>query len=161
MAMAPIVKNTCWRDEVDTEACARRLAARAEIADVTLELHGALGAGKTTWVRHLLRALGVTGRIKSPTYGVVEPHQGLWRGQPLSIWHFDFYRFDDPSEWLEAGLRDLFAQSGLKLVEWADKAGPQRPQADLALHIDCDAQGLRPVRAVAHTTRGSALLEAL
>ncbi len=161
VSMQPIVKNTCWRDEADTVASDRRLAACAEIADATIELHGDLGAGKTTWVRHLLRALGVPGRIKSPTYGVVEPHQGLWQGRPLSIWHFDFYRFEDPREWIEAGLRDLFVQSGLKVVEWADKAGPQRPTADLALHIDCDAQGLRQVRAVACGTRGSGLLEAL
>ena len=159
--MSPIVKNTCWRDEVDTEACARRLAARAEIADVTLELHGALGAGKTTWVRHLLRALGVTGRIKSPTYGVVEPHQGQWRGRVLDIWHFDFYRLSDPHEWAEAGLRDLFTQNGLKLVEWPAQAGADRPRADLALHIDCTEEGLRRIRAQAQSDVGLRLLEAL
>jgi tRNA threonylcarbamoyladenosine biosynthesis protein TsaE len=59
-------------------------------------------------VRHLLRALGVPGRIKSPTYAVVEPYElpGL---APLSIRHFDFYRFNDPREWEDAGFRDIFA----------------------------------------------------
>ena len=161
VAIEPIVKNTCWRDEADTENSARRLAERAEIADAIVELHGDLGAGKTTWVRHLLRALGVSGRIKSPTYGVVEPHQGRWQDRALPIWHFDFYRLDDPHEWIEAGLRDIFVQAGLKLVEWPEKAGSQRPLADLSLHIACDAQGLRQVRALAQTPRGLPLLEAL
>ena len=161
VAIEPIVKNTSWRDETDTEASARRLARQAEIADAIVELHGDLGAGKTTWVRHLLRALGVSGRIKSPSYGVVEPHQGQCQGQAMSIWHFDFYRFADPREWIEAGLRDLFVQPGLKLVEWPEKAGPQRPLADLALHIHCDEEGLREVRALAQSPKGLTLLEAL
>ena len=83
-----------WRGEPDTEAFAAALAAamRADpaLANVYIELHGDLGAGKTTLVRHLLRALGVAGRIKSPTYAVVEPHEA----GDLAIWHFDFYRFD-------------------------------------------------------------------
>ena len=161
VAIEPIVKNTCWRDEADTQVCAQRVAACAEVTDATIELHGDLGAGKTTWVRHLLRALGVSGRIKSPTYGVVEPHEGQWQGRPLPIWHFDFYRLDDPQEWVEAGLRDVFVQAGLKLVEWPDKAGAQRPVADLALHIQCDEAGQRQVRAEALGARGRAMLEAL
>ena len=76
MATQPIVKNLNWTSEHDTQACAQRLAQAPLVANATIELHGDLGAGKTTWVRHLLRALGVSGRIKSPTYGVVEPHQG-------------------------------------------------------------------------------------
>jgi hypothetical protein len=82
-----------------------------------IELHGDLGAGKTTLVRHLLRALGVQGRVKSPTYAVVEPHEV----PGLAIWHFDFYRFTDPREWEDAGFRDVFASPGLKLAEWPRK----------------------------------------
>ena len=88
---API--HLAWRE--DTAAFAQRLAAQPCWPTPLVTLHGDLGAGKTTLVRHLLRALGVQGRIKSPTYAVVEPP----RGPGLHIWHFDFYRFDDPREW--------------------------------------------------------------
>ncbi len=158
--MKPIVKNTCWLTEDDTRESAQRLARVPQVRNAIIELHGDLGAGKTTWVRHLLRALGVHGRIKSPTYGVVEPHQGQADGDPVAIWHFDFYRLQDPREWREAGLRDLFVQTGLKLVEWPSQAGAERPRADLALHIACDDDGLRHVRAEAGSACGLALLEA-
>ena len=94
-------------------------------------MQGPLGAGKTTFVRHLLRALGVEGRIKSPTYTVMEPYQA----PGLEIAHFDFYRFNDPREWEDAGFRDVFAGPGLKLAEWPDKAAGALPTPDLALHI--------------------------
>jgi hypothetical protein len=84
-----------WHSEDDTAAFAARLAARPLLRNAFIALHGDLGAGKTS-VRHLLRALGVRGRIKSPTYAVVEPHQAP---DGLAIWHFDFYRFADPREW--------------------------------------------------------------
>lgn len=87
-----------WKDEEDTARFAVRLAAQPGLRNAFIALHGDLGAGKTTLVRHLLRALGVQGRIKSPTYAVVEPHQA----PGLNIWHFDFYRFSDPREWEDA-----------------------------------------------------------
>ena len=131
-----------WKTEDDTRAFAERLAASPALANAFIELHGDLGAGKTTLVRHLLRALGVAGRIKSPTYAVVEPHEapGLAGAPalspPLSIWHFDFYRFSDPREWEDAGFRDIFASLGLKLAEWPEKAAGVLPRADLVLRID-------------------------
>ena len=161
MATQPIVKNLHWSSEQDTQACARLMAGSTDMADAIIELHGDLGAGKTTWVRHLLRALGVQGRIKSPTYGVVEPHRGTHQGQALGIWHFDFYRLEDPREWVEAGLRDLFAQPGLKLVEWPEKAGSQRPAADLALHIECVDEQQRQVQMVGLSVKGQRMLEGL
>jgi tRNA threonylcarbamoyladenosine biosynthesis protein TsaE len=132
-----------WTDETDTAAFAQRLASCPAIAHATLALHGDLGAGKTTFVRHLLRALGVRGRIKSPTYAVVEPHSAIDcpvmpAGEPLHIWHFDFYRFTDPREWEEAGFRELFASAGLKLVEWPERAGLFMPTVDLDIHIQPD-----------------------
>jgi tRNA threonylcarbamoyladenosine biosynthesis protein TsaE len=127
-----------WAQEADTEICAARLAqalrALEPPCDALIELHGDLGAGKTTFARHLLHALGVTGRIKSPTYAVVETY--TLSGPPsLTIAHFDFYRFNDPDEWEEAGFRDLFAAPGLKLVEWPDKARGRLPPPDLVLDI--------------------------
>ncbi|MDA8519822.1 tRNA (adenosine(37)-N6)-threonylcarbamoyltransferase complex ATPase subunit type 1 TsaE [Acidovorax sp. NCPPB 4044] len=128
-----------WRSEDDTAAFARQLAGQPALADAFITLHGDLGAGKTTFVRHLLRALGVQGRIKSPTYAVVEPHEAAGR----AAWHFDFYRFSDPREWEDAGFRDIFAGPGLKIAEWPEKAAGLIPPADLAIHIEAsgDASG--------------------
>ena len=144
-----------WQGEDDTRAFAERLAARPGIADAFIALHGDLGAGKTTLVRHLLRALGAQGRIKSPTYAVVEPYE-LPR---QAAWHFDFYRFDDPREWEDAGLRDIFASPGLKLAEWPEKAAAVLPVADLDIHIALAADDMaRNVTVRANTPRGKELL---
>lgn len=146
-----------WNSEADTEAFARQLAAHPGIANAFLTLHGDLGAGKTTFVRHLLRALGVQGRIKSPTYAVVEPHEA----GGLAIWHFDFYRFSDPREWEDAGFRDLFANPGLKLAEWPEKAAGLIPLADLAIHIEAIDDSVRHAYLVAGSALGEQLLQGL
>ncbi|AOW15679.1 tRNA threonylcarbamoyladenosine biosynthesis protein TsaE [Hydrogenophaga crassostreae] len=129
-----------WASEADTRAFALQLAAHPAVLNATITLHGDLGAGKTTFVRHLLRALGVQGRVKSPTYAVVEPHEALPcpllpANEPLHIWHFDFYRFTDPREWEDAGFRELFASPGLKLVEWPERAAGHLPPIDAELHL--------------------------
>lgn len=155
----PVAAATCiqtWHSEDDTQAFATRLAAQPGLRHAFIELHGDLGAGKTTLVRHLLRALGVQGRIKSPTYAVVEPHE---TPDGLQAWHFDFYRFNDPLEWEDAGFRDVFASPGLKLAEWPEKAGALLPQADLVIHIDTQADGARRVHIHAPTPTGQALLQ--
>ena len=108
-------------------------------------------------MRHLLRALGVQGRIKSPTYAVVEPHETA----QLAIWHFDFYRFDDPREWEDAGFRDIFANPGLKLAEWPEKAAALTPPADLAIHIEAMDETERQVTLRAGTATGRSLLQGL
>ena len=146
-----------WRSEQDTEDFARRLAALPQLADAFVTLHGDLGAGKTTLVRHWLRALGVQGRIKSPTYAVVEPYQA----RDLAIWHFDFYRFDDPREWEDAGFRDIFASPGLKLAEWPQKAAAMIPAADIAILIEAIDETQRQVSLSAHTDAGCTVLKAL
>jgi tRNA threonylcarbamoyladenosine biosynthesis protein TsaE len=143
-----------WRSEDDTRAFAERLATHPALADAFVELHGELGAGKTTFVRHLLRALGVAGRIKSPTYAVVEPHEV----NGLAISHFDFYRFNDPREWEDAGFRDVFAAPGLKLAEWPEQAGALLPRADLVLRLEVQADDSRIVTITAQTARGRELL---
>lgn len=145
-----------WRDEQDTERFAQKLAALPQLRNAYATLHGDLGAGKTTLVRHWLRALGVQGRIKSPTYAVVEPHEA----GDLSIWHFDFYRFDDPREWEDAGFRDIFASPGLKLAEWPEKAAAVTPVADIAIHIEAIDDVQRQVTLKAGTPAGCTVLEA-
>lgn len=152
---ALIVKKIAWPDEVATDAFAQTLAAKPEVANALIELRGDLGAGKTTFVRYLLAALGVQGRVKSPTYAVVESYV---LGNDLTIWHFDFYRFNDPREWEEAGFRDIFASPGLKLVEWPDKAAAYLPQADLSLAIELVDDDTRQITLTAHTATGKALL---
>ena len=108
------------RREPPAQPPRERWPSRRRLRNAFIELQGALGAGKTTFARHLLRALGVTGRIKSPTYAVMEPYELPRSRRPA---HFDFYRFDDPHEWEDAGFRDVFASAGLKLAEWPEKAG--------------------------------------
>ena len=157
----PIVESTtpdtrvlAWQDEAATAAFATQLAALPEVRNAYITLHGDLGAGKTTLVRHLLRSLGVQGRIKSPTYTVVEPHET----PTLQVWHFDFYRFDDPREWEDAGFRDIFASDGLKLAEWPEKAASLTPPADLAIHIEAINETERRVTLRTSTERGRRLL---
>ena len=146
-----------WPDEAACVAFAAALAALGGLRDAFIELHGPLGAGKTTLVRHLLRALGVEGRIKSPTYTVLEPY-----ALPgLAISHFDFYRFTDPREWEDAGFREVFAAPGLKLAEWPDKAAGMLPRADLQVFIEALDEHEREVALHALTPRGVALLRGL
>ena len=153
----PAVASLVWRDELATELFAATLAQKAALRNAFIALHGDLGAGKTTLVRHLLRALGVQGRIKSPTYAVVEPHEA----PGIAIWHFDFYRFDDPREWEDAGFRDIFANPGLKVAEWPEKAAALTPLADLAIHIEAIDDTERKVTLHAHTPAGRSLLQGL
>jgi tRNA threonylcarbamoyladenosine biosynthesis protein TsaE len=150
----PIVETLVWHSEEDTAAFAAALALKPAIRTAFIALHGELGAGKTSFVRHLLRALGVQGRIKSPTYAVVEPHEV----PGLAIWHFDFYRFDDPREWEDAGFRDVFASPGLKLAEWPEKAAAVLPAPDLMLDLTVAADGSRHVTLTAQSPTGAALL---
>ena len=151
-----IVKNIVWLDEAATAAFAQGLARQPAIENALIELQGDLGAGKTTFVRHLLGALGVQGRIKSPTYAVVEPYTLVPSG--TNIWHFDFFRFNDPREWEEAGFRDIFASVGLKLVEWPDQAGDRLPPPDLLIAIDVLPDESRAVTLTAYTATGETLL---
>ncbi len=153
---APILETRTlhWPDEAACSAWAAALARREGLRDAYIELHGPLGAGKTTFVRHLLRALGVAGRIKSPTYAVIEPYTL----PGLAISHFDFYRFEDAREWEDAGFREVFAAPGLKLAEWPEKAAGALPLADVQLTLNPLDDGRREVTAQAFTPRGVALL---
>ena len=133
---------------------AHHLGTLPALRDATIELTGQLGAGKTTFVRHLLHALGVQGRVKSPTYAVVE----TYALPGLAIAHFDFYRFNDAREWHDAGLRELYASPGLKLAEWPEKARAQLPTPDLAITIRALDEHARELQLRAYSARGLALL---
>lgn len=118
--------------ESETEHLATAMAQYVATApNLRLYLHGDLGAGKTTFVRHLLRKLGVQGRIKSPTFALMESYDLPEVGSTSS--HFDLYRLETPEEWLESGLQEDLLSPGLKLVEWPNKAGEGLPPPDLAL----------------------------
>ena len=113
----------------DADATARAGAAMAcaLAGGMVVALHGDLGAGKTTLVRGALRALGWTGAVKSPTYSLVE----YYPFSSLYFYHFDFYRFADPSEWETAGLADCFRNDSVCLVEWPERVAGLLPRADL------------------------------
>jgi len=159
VAHPPIVKSLLWPDEAATQRFAAMLASAPALRNAFIELRGDLGAGKTTLVRHLLRSLGVTGRVKSPTYAVVEPYE-LTELQ-LNVWHFDFYRFSDPREWADAGFRDIFASAGLKLAEWPEQAVGFLPRADLIIHLQAVTEASRQVTLSAQTPLGLTLLQAV
>ena len=116
--------------EADTLGLGTALAANL-LPGTVIWLEGDLGAGKTTLVRGLLRAAGETGPVKSPTYTLVEVH--VVSG--LNFYHFDFYRFNQAEEYLDAGLDEYFSGDGVCLVEWPDKAAPYLPDADMRIEL--------------------------
>ena len=125
---APSVLNLRLADEKATRALAENLAPLLK-AGLVVWLQGDLGAGKTTLVRSLLRAHGYDGPVKSPTYSLVE----VYVVSSLYWYHFDFYRFNEPGEFEDAGLGEYFRGDGLCIVEWPEKAAGHVPPADLVL----------------------------
>ena len=141
--MNPHALTLSLPDEDATTALAERLAPllSGQVPGVPLggriHLHGDLGAGKTHFVRALLRACGVTGRIKSPSYALLESY----KVSSLYFYHLDFYRFSDPREWVDAGFRDILQDNAVVLIEWPEKAGDLLPEPDLDLHLDYCGDG--------------------
>jgi tRNA threonylcarbamoyladenosine biosynthesis protein TsaE len=120
-----------------------------------LHLQGELGTGKTTLVRGLLRALGVQGAVKSPTYTWVEPYTV----SRLDLYHFDFYRFDKKAEWLSSGLREYFRPDAVCVVEWPEHV-PSLPAPDVAIRLGYDGEARRAALD-AHSAEGEAWLASL
>ncbi|WP_243041416.1 tRNA (adenosine(37)-N6)-threonylcarbamoyltransferase complex ATPase subunit type 1 TsaE [Dyella sedimenti] len=140
----------CWElaDEAATAALAARLAGALD-EGLVVYLHGELGAGKTSFARALLTALGAGERIKSPTYSLVESY----RVQGRPAWHLDLYRIADPGELEWLGLDALSDPTALVLVEWPERGAGALPQADLVIHLGYAGTG-RVARLEARTPRG-------
>jgi len=118
-----------------TEALGAQLA-RAVTPGI-IYLNGDLGAGKTTLARGLLRALGHAGKVRSPTYTLVEPYAL----EACPVYHLDLYRLADPEELEWLGLRDMLADNALLLVEWPGRGGDFLPPADLTIDLEYAAGG--------------------
>lgn len=123
---------------------------------LVLHLRGELGAGKTTLARGLLRALGYSGRVKSPSYSLVEPYSVL----SLNLYHFDFYRFKDRSEWLNSGFREHFGPESLCLVEWPERAGDLIAPPDLEIQLQYQGEA-RSATFKPYSPQGEAWLASL
>lgn len=146
-------------DEAATLAMGARLG-RALAPGLAVWLQGDLGAGKTTLTRGLLRELGFAGRVKSPTYTLVE----LYAFPRFNLYHFDLYRFADPDEWEDAGFREYFNPGSICLVEWPDKGGGLLPEPDVAVKLDFRDGGSvdgRTVRIEGYTEAGKACVARL
>ena len=146
-------------NEAATIALGRRLAPLLK-PGMVIWLDGDLGAGKTTLVRSLLRELGYVGAVKSPTYTLVE----VYVVSSIYLYHFDFYRFSDPEEFVDAGLDEYFRDDAICLVEWPEKAAGYVPQADLVLVFRFDEKQPCPGRTVdllACSERGQVCLNTL
>ena len=138
-----MVRDLNLPDAAASEALGAALAAGVSPGRV-LHLRGDLGSGKTTVVRGVLRALGHDGKVKSPTYTLVEPYalepNGLSR---LHLYHFDFYRLKDAAEWESSGFREYFGPHAACLVEWPERVGPALGIPDLELQLDFARRGPR------------------
>jgi tRNA threonylcarbamoyladenosine biosynthesis protein TsaE len=142
-------KTFLLSSEVQTEEIARKLA-------------WAISALiKQSFTRYLLKALGHTGKVKSPTYTLCEPYQLAIDGHEFSLHHFDLYRMRYAEEWLDAGFRDTFSNPGICIVEWPEKAKGTLPASDAELHLTMNDDESRELIIKATSSNGKALLEAL
>jgi len=142
-------------EESDTLAAGAALAA-ALSPGLVIYLVGELGAGKTTFARGVLRGLGHAGKVKSPSFQLVEPYAF----SRLYLYHFDFYRFNEPKELEEAGFREYFNADTVCLVEWPEKAAGHVPPADMSVTLRLQGQG-RLLEIDADTEAGRRCLEKL
>lgn len=147
--------NSDLPDERATLALGAAMAA-CLVPGISLHLIGDLGAGKTTLARGVLRGLGHAGSVKSPTYALVE----VYEVSRLHLHHFDFYRFQDPREWIDAGFRESFNENNVILVEWPERAGDLLPPPDVEIRITMSGAG-RTASCTARSKRGAAFIACL
>ncbi len=140
------LKQHC-RQEAETAALAKRLAASIERfigqergVHFNISLEGDLGAGKTTFARHLIQSLGYGGKVKSPTYTLCEPYLLHSNQHAYTAHHFDLYRMRDPLEWQEAGFVEHFDVPGFCLIEWPEKAEGTLPAFDIQIQLTAGAE---------------------
>lgn len=143
-------------NELAMEQLGGALARCVGSAGLIVYLNGDLGAGKTTFVRGFLRALGVLHTVKSPTYTLVEPYET----EQTRIYHFDLYRLNESDELEAIGIRDYFHDGAICLVEWPQKGESLLPLPDLTLDIQI-MQNERLVAIKANNNRGNDVLQAL
>lgn len=122
-------------DREATAAAAARISALARPGDIFC-LYGDLGAGKTTFARGFLRALGVEDEIPSPTFNLLLTYETALG----TVWHFDLYRIVTPDEVIELGIEDAFAD-GICLIEWPDRLGPWLPERRIEIHLSDTEDG--------------------
>ena len=145
-------------DEAATLNCGRQLAGVLQ-AGLVIYLYGDLGAGKTTFVRGVLSALGYIGKVKSPTYNLVEIYPiELNTGSSYNMYHYDLYRFIDVHEWEEAGFRETFNPQNICMIEWPEKAQHLLPQPDIAIQFTIVKQ-TRTIQLFANTPLGMQCLK--
>ena len=140
------------QDQAATEAFGGQLAAACK-GGLLVFLHGHLGAGKTTLVRGFLRASGHSGPVKSPTYALIEPYITAYG----NLYHLDLYRLADAEELEWIGIRDLFEDESICLVEWPERGAGILPEADVHIYLQAEGSG-REIRVEAASPRGEKLL---
>ena len=155
------------RQEADTASLAKQLAASFEQfltkqsgSHLNISLEGDLGAGKTTFARYLIQAMGHEGKVKSPTYTLCEPYPLQLKDQAITVHHFDLYRMRDPLEWQEAGFAEYFDIPGICLIEWPEKAEGTLPGFDIQIQLAAGAdENERAIKINAITPSGKLALQ--
>ena len=160
------LKQYC-RQEAETASLAQRLATsiregmeNSPQSHLNIALEGDLGAGKTTFARHLIQGLGYEGKVKSPTYTLCEPYELHSNQDSFTAHHFDLYRMRNPLEWQEAGFAEYFDVPGFCLIEWPEKAEGTLPVFDIQVALTAGAQeNERAIELNALSEQGKKVLE--
>ena len=155
------------RQEADTASLAKQLATnfsqfltKRPGSHLNISLEGDLGAGKTTFARYLIQAMGHEGKVKSPTYTLCEPYPLQLKDQAITVHHFDLYRMRDPLEWQEAGFAEHFDVPGICLIEWPEKAEGTLPRFDIQIQLTAGAdENERSIKIIAVTESGKMALQ--